>query len=160
MLLPVDYEQLNCVSKSLDVKIIIDGDIVCERVETAKHFSSHFSQSANTLISQCFGSNLSLQPNCVTYLECPIFISALDVEDIINVMNGLKSTNSTSPYGMSSKLIKLIVNVVSLPSNYLVNRSLMDLEFSAPFKDGSCYSSIRKGESSNCGQLQTYSFVD
>lgn len=111
-------------NKANPIKLLVNDKVIKDSDKIANTFANFFSTISNIKLFEHFGENLSLP--CTTMDNQPqtLFVRYIDEYTVKNEIKKLNNKKSAGLDEITTKLLKLISDIISAPLVYLINKSL------------------------------------
>lgn len=111
-------------SRSTDITLNVEGEVITERGEIADRFAGYFSGAAAQRIQESFGSDISTSCTTMAINHGSFFFWPVDDAEVGQVIKSLKDSNSVGPDRINTKLLKSVADSISQPLALLINMSV------------------------------------
>lgn len=111
-------------NKTKEIYLNINGNKISDNKDVANSFAEHFSTVAVDAINRNFSYNLSLPCTVSNCNQNSMFVTLVTENEILDVVKELKNKNSSGCDELTDRVLKSIINNITEPLVYLINRSL------------------------------------
>lgn len=150
----------NTQKKKIINKLVIDGKVVTSPGDVSQAFAGYFTSAASSALLHHFGCNVSLPPTTSLNNPSSIFITPILEEEIVSVVTGLRNKSSCGVDGISSNVLKSVIESLKSPLAILFNRSLESGTFPTCLKTAMVTPIYKKGLQENVDNYRQISVLN
>ena len=111
-------------NKANPIQLLVNDKVIKDSDKIANTFANYFSTISNIKLFEYYGENLSLPCTIMGNQPQTLFVRYIDEYTVKNAINKLNNKKSAGLDEITTKVLKVIKDIISSPLVYLINKSL------------------------------------